>query len=221
MRPVIVVAIALLLPVACGKKKERAPLAPGVTTAQKPIDALKELASSQATAPAPTPPGLASALASAVSSITAPAPTASASLSAVLSASAAPNTLGPLATRMLGMWGFAAFDLNDPDTNLKWSLIPAADQKDILAEAPKATIEFTPQKLISRLQGVPDKTSTWTLESETATEVVIKTNDDGRKRIKFPMADAMRIEELDKKGAFVTLFARRKALPAPSASASK
>ncbi len=224
MRALLVIVLVAAVPLACGKKKERAPLAPGVTSAPgapsplTPLQALKELASANPTAPAPPPPALASALESAfvpqVPSIVASPPSASAS------ASAAPAP-GPVAMKLVGLWGFAAFDLSDADTATKWKSVPETMQKEILAEAPKATIEFTSTKLISRLHGVPDKTSMWTVETETDKEVVIKTSDEGRKRITFPMTDAIRIEELDKKGAFVTLFARRKMLPpAPSVSAS-
>lgn len=221
MRAVVFVSIALVLPLACGKKKERAPLAPGATSAPSALQGLHELGSAVATKPQTLPPTLASELASAVA---APVPVSAApSISALASASASTpvvNTLGPLATKLIGVWGFAAFDLTDEKTAAQWKAIGPQMQKDILAEAPKASLEFTTQKLISRLQGVPDKSTSWLLESETADELVIKTTDEGRKRIKFPMADAMRVEELDKKEAPITLFARRKVLPAPSASAS-
>lgn len=228
MRALLLIVLVAAVPLACGKKKERAPLAPGVTSAPgapsplTPLQALKELASADPTAPAPPPPALASALESAfvpqVPSIVASAPSSSAAPSASASAAPAP---GPVAMKLVGLWGFAAFDLSDPDTAAKWKSVPETMQKEIIAEAPKATIEFTSTKLISRLHGVPDKTSTWTVETETDKEVVIKTSDEGRKRITFPLTDAIRIEELDKKGAFVTLFARRKMLPpAPSAAAS-
>jgi hypothetical protein len=220
MRALLVIALAAALPLACGKKKERAPLAPGVTSAPSlpaPLQDLKDLASSYPTAAAPPPPALASALGSALAL---PIASASASIVASASASAAPAP-GAQAMKLVGLWGFAAFDLSDPDTSTKWKSVPETMQKEILAEAPKATIEFTSTKLISRLSGVPDKTSMWQVETESDKEVVIKTNDEGRKKITFPMPDAIRIEELDKKGAFVTLFARRKyPVTAPSASAS-
>jgi hypothetical protein len=125
-----------------------------------------------------------------------------------------------LGARLVGRWTFAKFDLTDAPTAEKWNAIPPTMQKDILAEAPKASIEFTAQKLITRLAGVPDKTTTWATESETPEALVIKTGDEGRKKISFPDADTARIEELDKKGSFVTLFARNTA-PLAAASATK
>ncbi len=121
---------------------------------------------------------------------------------------------------MLGVWGFSRFDLTDPATASKWNAIPPTMQQDILAEAPKAAIELQPGVLITRLVGVPDRKATWTVESETADELVIKTSDEGRKKIRFPEPDAMRIEDLDKKDSFVTIFARKAALSpaAPSAA---
>jgi hypothetical protein len=232
MRGLLVVSIALLLPLACGKKKERAPLAPGVTGAPSPLmSGLQELSSAAGTNVGVAPPALVSALEAPMPTTTAsaPAPSVSASTSASVvasaSASAVPNNLGAVSTKMIGIWGFAAFDLTDEKTKKQWDAIGPTMQKDILAEAPKASMEFTASKLITRLQGVPDKTTTWSIESETADEVVIKTADEGRKKIKFPLqgsADAMRVEELDKVNAPITLFAKRKLLPpAPSASASK
>lgn len=142
------------------------------------------------------------------------------SAAALASASAA-IVASPIASRMLGLWGFSRFDLTHPATASKWNAIPPTMQQDILAEAPKASIELLPGVLITRLVGVPDRKATWTVESETADELVIKTSDEGRKKIRFPEPDAMRIEDLDKKDSFVTIFARKPAAaPAPAASAS-
>jgi len=215
-RGVAMIAAALMVPIACGKKQEQTTAAPATSASSIHSGELPVSASSGAIAaqqePAATSTTSATPLASA---LVAPAPSMS------VSASASANAPGPLATKLVGYWVFSAFDLTDASTSAKWNAVPPTMQKEILAEAPKATIEFTKDKLISRLTGVPDKTSTWTIESEDPNDIVIKTSDEGRKKIRFTAADQIRIEELDKKGSFVTLFARTtKPAPAPSVSVS-
>jgi len=210
-------------PIACGRREEPTP-APASTTiapaASGSVGALAALQSAAAIASSPLndPPQNPGSLATVIASASAPAsaaPSASASTSASTAGSSAP---GPLGTRLVGGWVFSKFDLTDAATAQKWNAVPPTMQKDILAEAPKASIEFTAQKLITRLAGVPDKTTSWATESEASDALVIKTGDEGRKKISFPETDVVRIEELDKKGAFVTLFSRRKpGAPAPSA----
>jgi len=219
LRGLSLIATALILPIACGKKKEQpTTTAPSASAPELPasvsssaLAALKELGSSAPSVNAfPIGAPLESALVAPSVSVP-PSPSASASASAP----------GPLATKLVGYWVFSNFDLTDPSTAAKWNAVPATMQKEILAEAPKATIEFTKDKLISRLSGVPEKTSTWSIETEDPNDLVIKTSDEGRKKIRFPTPDQIRIEELDKKGSFVTLFARTtKPAPAPKLSAS-
>ncbi|MGZ3420525.1 MAG: hypothetical protein ACXVEF_41055 [Polyangiales bacterium] len=132
----------------------------------------------------------------------------SASASSSGSASAPPVPLSPLATKLLGTWIFTKFDLTDASTAAKWKAVPEPMQKEILKEAPKASIEFTSTHIVSRLSGVPDKKSTWSVESEADGEITIKTSDDGRKKLKF-VGDDLRIVDIDKKDAFVSLFARK------------
>ena len=225
IRGLAVIAAALCLPIACGKKQEQpaggAPsasasasvLALPASASSAAFAGLKELASGQPSTNAfPLAGPLESALA---------APSTSAAPSVSASASTSASAPGPIATKLVGYWVFFNFDLTDASTSAKWNAVPPTMQKDILAEAPKATIEFTRDKLISRLSGVPDKTSTWVIESEDANDLVIKTSDEGRKKIRFVAPEQIRIEELDKKGSFVTLFARTtKPAPAPSISAS-
>jgi hypothetical protein len=151
--------------------------------------------------------GSASALPSASNSA-APSASLSALASASASASAVPVVLSPMATKLLGAWTFSKFDLTDASTATKWKAVPEAVQKEILKEAPKASIEFTPTHIVSRLSGVPDKKSTWSVESETDGELTIKTSDDGRKKLKF-VGEELRIVDVDKKDAFVSLFARK------------
>jgi hypothetical protein len=140
-------------------------------------------------------------------SLAAVASSASASASAAASVPVVP--LSPLATKLLGAWVFSKFDLSDASTATKWKAVPEAIQKEILKEAPKASIEFTPTHIVSRLSGVPDKKSTWSVESEAPDgELTIKTSDDGRKKLKF-VGDDLRIVDVDKKDAFVSLFARK------------
>lgn len=212
---------------ACKRHEEPDPpkAAPPASVPSSTAGALAALQSAAALASSPTndPPQNPGSLASALASATAPSTSASASASTSASASASGLPAGPLGVRLVGNWVFAKFDLTDPATAEKWKAIPPGTQSDILQEAPKASIEFTPQKLITRLTGVPDKTTTWAIESESESALVIKTGDEGRKKISFPDPDTARIEELDKKGAFVTLFGRKKAgsAPLPSGSASK
>ncbi|MBI2395694.1 MAG: hypothetical protein HYV09_39375 [Deltaproteobacteria bacterium] len=232
LRAITALALAMLVPWACGRREEPNPPAPApsaplaLAPSMSGAVAALQSAAVEAKSPLNDPPQNAEALASAIASASAsPSPSGSASVSASASASASASTsatAGPLAKRLVGPWVFSRFDLSDPATAKKWGEVPKEMQKDILAEAPKATIEFTPTKLVSRLAGVPDKTTTWVPESETDGELVIKTGDEGRKKIRFPDADTMRIEELDKKGAFVTVFARKPpgAAAAPSGSAS-
>lgn len=131
------------------------------------------------------------------------------SASASASASAPAVPLSPLATKLLGAWVFSKFDLSDASTAAKWKAVPEAIQKEILKEAPKASIEFTPTHIVSRLSGVPDKKSTWSVESEAPDgELTIKTSDDGRKKLKL-VGEDLRIVDVDKKDAFVSLFARK------------
>lgn len=216
-RGFFVLAAALLLPIACEEKKERAPLAPPLASVSSPYIPAAASSAPVAELSSAVPSTMASAAPSA--SASAASPIASASTSA--STAASTTAPGPLATKLVGYWMFAKFDLTDAATASKWNAIPESMQKEILAEAPKATIEFTKDKLISRLTGVPDKISTWSVESEDPNDLVIKTSDEGRKKIRFATPDQIRIEELDKKGSFVTLFARTtKPAPAPSASAS-
>jgi len=208
-RSLFAIAAALVLPIACQEKKERAPVAPSLASVSASY--VPAVASSNAIAELPN--------ATAATSTTAIPSVASAqgAASTSPSTSASAHAAGPLATKLVGYWVFANFDLTDAPTAAKWSAIPETMQKEILAEAPKATIEFTKDKLISRLSGVPDKSSAWTAESEDPNDLVIKTSDEGRKKIRFVTPDQIRIEELDKKGSFVTLFART-TKPAPAAS---
>jgi hypothetical protein len=146
---------------------------------------------------------------------------ASSSASAATSASAAPSTSAqvPLTreaalTQMIGAWGFSRFDLDDAGTKARWSAVPPDLQKEILKTAPEAWLFVGKDTLITRLNGVPEKKSTYTLEAESAAfpkgTVVVKTSDEGRKAIRLLDADTMRVEDLDKKDSFVTVFARKK-----------
>jgi len=102
--------------------------------------------------------------------------------------------------------------------------VPFDDQKAVLAEAPKATLEITKDALITRLLGAPDDTTPYTIEpppaDATVDTIVIKTTKQGRKRIDLVDAQTMRVEDLDKKDRMVTLFVRKKLDPKPSMSAS-
>lgn len=218
----------VLVPFACKRVPEPAPSQVDGGSMEKLLafanetggDTLKEMAaSSSSTVASVSQSALASASAllaafgsaSAIPSASV-APSSSlsalASASASASASAAPVVLSPMATKLLGAWMFSKFDLSDASTATKWKAVPEAVQKEILKEAPKASIEFTPTHIVSRLSGVPDKKSTWSVESETDGELTIKTSDDGRKKLKF-VGDELRIVDIDKKDAFVSLFARK------------
>jgi hypothetical protein len=214
----------VLVPFACKRVPEPAPSQTDAGSMEKLLafanetgsDALKDMAASSNSVVAQVSPSAlasASALLAAFASASAvpsgsvsAAP--SASLSALASASASAAPLSPLATKLLGAWVFSKFDLSDASTDAKWKAVPADVQKEILKEAPKASIEFTPTHIVSRLSGVPDKKSTWSVESEVDGELTIKTSDDGRKKLKF-VGDELRIVDIDKKDAFVSLFARK------------
>jgi hypothetical protein len=235
-RPIAValffLGLGTLGPLACGRREEPAPSQGTNTTAASALGsassgaiAALQSAAALASSPLNDPPQNPGSLATVLAAASAPpsasaAPSGSASAAPSGSASALASPPGPLGTRLIGGWVFSRFDLADEATAQKWNAIPPTLQQDILAEAPKASIEFTAQKLVTRLAGVPDKTTSWATESESEGALVIKTGDEGRKKITFPGADTVRIEELDKKGAFVTLFARRKPGAAPMGSAS-
>ena len=115
---------------------------------------------------------------------------------------------------MIGAWGFARFDLDDAGTKARWSAVPPDLQKEILKSAPEAWLFIGKDTMVTRLNGVPEKKSTYTVEADSAAfppgTVVVKTNDEGRKAIRFLDVDTMRVEDLDKKDSFVTVFARKK-----------
>lgn len=206
MRGVLCVIAALSIPLACNKGGSPSPT--GATSASASSSTSAFAVASTSTSASTAVPGLALPSASVVD----PVASASASTSA--------SALSPLASRVVGVWTFARFDLTDVATNTKWKAIPEDVQKQILEEAPKASIEFTPTQIVSRLSGVPDHKSAWSVESETATELTIKSGD-GRKKLRF-VDDLLRVEELDKKDQFVSLFARKVKLalpPTPSAGA--
>jgi hypothetical protein len=222
----------VLVPFACKRVPEPSPSQTDAGSMEKLLafanetgsDALSDLAASSNSAVSSASPsalasasallaafGSASALPSASISAAPSASltqTASALASAAASSSAAPVVLSPMATKLLGAWVFSKFDLTDAGTEAKWKAVPADVQKEILKEAPKASIEFTPTHIVSRLPGVPDKKSTWSVESETDGEITIKTSDDGRKKLRF-VGEELRIVDVDKKDAFVSLFARK------------
>jgi hypothetical protein len=168
-------------------------------------DPVPRPASASATAATPaSAPGSASALGSA--SAPAPAP-ASASASASTSSSAA--TLSP--TIFDGTWVFSRFDLTDPGTAAKWSALPADAQADVVANAPQATLILTKGTITTKLSGVADQKSTFTVASSASDkELVIATSDQGRKRLRLLNDGAMRVEDLDAKDSFVTIFVRKK-----------
>jgi hypothetical protein len=214
--------IALL---ACGRRDEPEPLARAVTTA------------SAAAIPSASTPSTASAIAQApvAPATNAPAPSAPVSTSSVAARSSAdagavaPPSAGDLARakvafasasttlpaaaphlgKLLGTWTFARFDLEDPATAAKWKAIPKADQDEILREAPKALLRFEEGRLITRLEGVPDRIATFTVAEATERTIVIAVSDEGRKEIAFDAAGTMRIRDLEGSAGFATFFARK------------
>ncbi|GAC1351558.1 MAG: hypothetical protein NVS3B20_01070 [Polyangiales bacterium] len=124
-----------------------------------------------------------------------------------------------LATQFVGGWVFSRFDETDPGTRERWSKVPKEIQQEILTEAPKAILEVTKDAMIKHLQGVPDQRSAYMVEGAgvlNPESLVIRTVDEGRKDIRFGSADTMRVEDLDKKDSFVTIFVRKAgAAPAP------
>ena len=156
-----------------------------------------------------------SASSSAASSASGSAAPSSSSTTVAASASAeAPKTRDALLAQMIGAWGFSRFDLDDAGTKARWSAVPPDLQKEILKSAPEAWLFIGKDTMVTRLNGVPEKKSTFTVEPESAAfppgTVVVKTNDEGRKAIRFLDVDTMRVEDLDKKESFVTIFARKK-----------
>ena len=134
--------------------------------------------------------------------------------SALGAASSTTPTREYVIAQMIGAWGFSRFDLDDAGTKARWSAVPPDLQKEILKTAPEAWLFIAKDTMVTRLNGVPEKKSTYTIEGESAAfpkgTLVVKTNDEGRKAIRMLDADTMRVEDLDKKDAFVTIFARKK-----------
>jgi len=126
------------------------------------------------------------------------------------SASASSSADALASTAFDGTWVFERFDLEDPATAAKWSAIPADAQADVLANAPQATLVISKGTIVTKLAGVPDKRSTFTVVSSTSgndpKEIVIATSDEGKKRLRLLPYGAMRVEDLDKKDSFVTIF---------------
>lgn len=216
LRSLSLVVVCVALPLSCARRAEPDPPSKPTTVAA---------ADSNATTPTtlPLPVALQGASQLATSTSAPPSPSsgastkgsASASPSASASASSGSSAEGnPLAPRLLGVWVFSRFDLDDPGTKARWSAVPLDDQKDILAAAPQATLTITKDTLATHLADVPEKKSTYTLEPPApgAPEgvVILKTSDEGRKKVSFPDAVTMRVEDLDKKDSFVTLFVRKK-----------
>jgi hypothetical protein len=176
------------------------------------------LACSRVEEPDPTPhaPPSASASVSAVAtasasaSASAPAP-ASVSAPAGASASASTSASALAPTIFDGTWVFSRFDMTDPATAAKWSALPADAQADVLANAPQATLIVAKGSITTKLTGVADQKSTFTVASSASEkEIVITTSDQGRKRLRLLNDGAMRVEDLDKKDSFVTIFVRKK-----------
>jgi hypothetical protein len=162
-------------------------------------------ASASASASASAPPTT-SATVSTSAPVTA---SPSASTSATASASASAAAIAP--TVFDGTWVFSRFDLTDPATAAKWSGIPADAQAEILSNAPQATLVLSKGTIVTKLTGVPDKRSTFTVASSASEkEIVIATSDEGRKRLRLLNDGAMRVEDLDAKDTFVTIFVRKK-----------
>jgi hypothetical protein len=110
-----------------------------------------------------------------------------------------------------GTWVFSRFDLNDKPTAAKWSALDADAQADILSNAPQATLILSKGSIVTKLTGVPDKKSSFTVASSAnEKEIVIATSDEGRKKLSLSSDGAMRVEDLDKKDSFVTIFVRKK-----------
>lgn len=227
-RPLLVGLALVVVPAACSRRDEPNPPAPGVVPGAGSVD--KSIAAppltvnpavlppKTGTTPAPTASISASASASASGSAS-----GSGSASASASASGSAVAASPLVGKVLGYWKFARFDLTDKATAERWAKVPPPTQIQILSEAPQATMEITPNALISRLPGVPDKTVTFTVLTEADPDLTVKTAD-GKKLVRVLDADNLRVEDLDKKDGLVAIFTRKKlgiAPPAPIASSAK
>jgi hypothetical protein len=172
--------------------------------------ALSLFACSRVEEPNPAPRASASATASASAPATA-STSASASSSAPASATASASAATIAPTVFDGTWVFSRFDLTDAATAAKWSGIPADAQAEILSNAPQATLVLAKGTIVTKLTGVPDKRSTFTVASSASEkEIVIATSDEGRKRLRLLNDGAMRVEDLDAKDTFVTIFVRKK-----------
>lgn len=167
-----------------------------------------------------SPSGAASTSTSASSSASAATGSASALVGAIPGSTAA-----DLVARIVGFWAFSHFDLNDPNTKTLWEAVPADMKKEVLDSAPQATLEITRDTFVMRLLGVPEKKNPFTIDPALsasavggAFDTVTLMTDNGRKRVRVIDNDTIRVEELDRKEDFVTIFARKKSDPAPVVS---
>jgi hypothetical protein len=159
-------------------------------------------------------PSTSASIAPSASGSTAASASASSSAASASASAQPPATREATLAQMIGAWGFARFDLDDAGTKTRWSAVPPDLQKEILKTAPEAWLFVGKDTMVTRLNGVPEKKSTYTVEAESAAfpkgTVVVKTNDEGRKAVRMLDPDTMRVEDLDKKDSFVTIFARKK-----------
>lgn len=170
---------------------------------------------SASTAIAPSASGSGASASSSPSSSSSSSSSPSSSSSANTStAGQPPKSREATLAQMIGAWGFSRFDLDDAGTKARWTAVPPDLQKEILKSAPEAWLFVGKDTMVTRLNGVPEKKSTFTVEAESAAfpagTIVVKTSDEGRKAIRLLDADTMRVEDLDKKDSFVTVFARKK-----------
>ncbi|MBK7398609.1 MAG: hypothetical protein IPJ34_20505 [Myxococcales bacterium] len=224
-RPLLVGLALVVVPAACSRRDEPNPPAPGVVPGAGSVD--KSMAPPPLTVnPAvlrPKVPGTAASAFGLGVGFGFRQRLASASGSASASASGSAVAASPLVGKVLGYWKFARFDLTDKATAERWAKVPPPTQIQILSEAPQATMEITPNALVSRLPGVPDKTVNFTVLTEADPDLTVKTAD-GKKLLRVLDADNLRVEDLDKKDGLVAIFTRKKlgiAPPAPIASSAK